>query len=155
MSNWNDTRQDRRDLDRAVRWSLGRIILVWVIIVAVALGIGAAIWGITVATSGVKGQGDGIIKNNSSENWIKQQAKFEDLNAEYESTLVRIEQFKTIAEANPNDAIAQTNYNGQISHCTDVVAEYNAASRSFLSEDWKSIDLPPSLDPDDCVPAAQ
>lgn len=155
MSNWNDYRTERRDIDRASRWTAGRIAL-WTIVALIFFGlVGWGIWGLTVATSGIKGQGDGIIKNNSSENWIKQQAKFEDLNAEYESTLVRIEQFKTIAEANPNDAIAQTNYNGQISHCTDVVAEYNAATRSFLSEDWKSIDLPPSLDPDDCVPAAQ
>lgn len=155
MSNWNDYRDDRREFDRAARWTLGRIILVWVIVIAVALGIGAAIWSITVATSGVRGQGDGVIKNNSAENWIKQQAKFEDLHAEYESTLVRIDQFQKIALENPNDAIAQTNFNGQVSHCTDVVAEYNAATRSFLSEDWKSIDLPPSLDPEDCVPAAQ
>lgn len=155
MSNWNDYRDDRRDFDRAARWTLGRIILVWVIVIAVALGIGAAIWGITVATSGVRGQGDGVIKNNSAENWIKQQAKFEDLHAEYESTLVRIDQFQKIALENPNDAIAQTNFNGQVSHCTDVVAEYNAATRSFLSQDWKSIGLPPSLEANDCVPAGQ
>jgi hypothetical protein len=152
---WNEYREERRDIDRAVRWTGGRIILVVIISLVVVGLIGVAIWGINVAISGPKGQGDGIIQNNSSENWIKQQAKFEDLYAEYEATLVRIDQFKTIADANPNDAIAQTNYNGQISHCTDVVAEYNAASRSFLSEDWKSIDLPPSLDADDCVPAAK
>lgn len=145
---------DFREVSHETGQFLGLTIKVWVIIVIVALAIGAGIWGLTVATSGIKGQGDGIIENNSSENWIKQQAKFEELHAEYESTLVRIDQFKTIADANPNDAIAQTNYNGQISHCTDVVADYNAATRSFLSEDWKSIDLPATLDPQDCVPAA-
>lgn len=155
MSNWNDYRDDRKDIDRASRWTAGRIAL-WTIVAVIFFGlIGWGIWGLNVATSGVRGQGDGIIKNNSSENWIKQQAKFEDLHAEYESTLVRIDQFQKISLENPNDAIAQTNYNGQISHCTDVVAEYNAATRSFLSEDWKSIDLPPSLDPEDCVPAVQ
>lgn len=144
-------REEYREANKAIGWGW-----LWIVIgVVIILLIGTGIWGLTVATSGVKGQGDGTIKNNSAENWIKQQAKFEDLNAEYESTLVRIEQFKATADANPNDAIAQTNYQGQVSHCTDVVAEYNAASRSFLSEDWKSIDLPPSLDPDSCVPAAQ
>lgn len=143
---------DFREVNHEVGQFLGLGIKIWVILVIVALAIGAGVWGLTVATSGIKGQGDGTIKNNSAENWIKQQAKFEDLNAEYESTLVRIEQFKTIADANQNDAIAQTNYNGQVSHCTDVVAEYNAASRSFLSEDWKSIDLPPKLDLDTCTP---
>lgn len=155
MSNWNDYRDDRRDFDRAVRWTGGRIALLVVAILIFVGLIGWGIWGITVATSGVKGQGDGVIQKNSSENWIKQQAKFEELYAEYESTLVRIDQFKIAADADPNNAIAQTNYNGQISHCTNLVSEYNAATRSFLSEDWKSIDLPPSLDPEDCVPAAQ
>lgn len=152
MSKYND---EWRETNREVGRFLGLTIKVWVILLIVIGLIGAVVWGISVATSGVKGQGDGIIKNNSAENWIKQQAKFEDLYAEYESTQVRIDQFKTVADANPNDAIAQTNYNGQISHCTDVVAEYNAATRSFLSEDWKSIDLPPSLDPSDCTRAAQ
>ena len=151
---WDNSREDRRYIDRSIRWSGVRIFFVLLAFVVGALLIGALVWGISVATSGPKGQGDGVIKNNSAENWIKQQAKFEDLHAEYESTQVRIDQFKTAAEANPNDAIAQANYQGQISHCTDVVAEYNAATRSFLSEDWKSIDLPPTLDPKDCVPAA-
>lgn len=155
MSDWNNYRAERKDIDRASRWTAGRIAL-WTIIAIIFFGlIGWGIWAITVGTSGVRGQGDGIIQKNSSENWIKQQAKFEELYAEYESTQVRIEAFKVTADANPNDAIAQTNYNGQISHCTNLVSEYNAATRSFLSEDWKSIDLPPSLDADDCYPAAQ
>jgi len=144
-------RDERRQIDSDIRWGFGRIlgIVLAVIMVVALISVGGYL--LTLALSGPKGQGDGIIKNNSSENWIKQQAKFEDLFAEYESTQVRINQFKTIAEANPNDAIAQTNYNGQVSHCTDVVAEYNAATRSFLSEDWKSVGLPPKLDPDDCT----
>lgn len=148
MSNYND---DWREVNHEVGRFLGLTLKVWIILLIVAGLVGAAVWGLTVATSGVKGQGDGIIKNNSAENWIKQQAKFEDLYAEYESTQVRIDQFKQIADANPNDAIAQTNYIGQVSHCTDVVADYNEATRSFLSEDWKSIDLPATLDPADCT----
>ena len=148
MSNYND---DWREVNHGVGRFLGLTLKVWIILLIVIGLVGAAVWGITVATSGVKGQGDGIIKNNSADNWIAQQAKFEDLYAEYESTQVRIDQFKETADKNPNDAIAQTNYQGQVSHCTDVVAEYNAATRSFLSEDWKSIDLPPSLDPADCT----
>lgn len=148
MSRYNDEwRQANHDVGRFI----GLTFKAWVIILILAGIVGAAIWGITVATSGIKGQGDGIIRNNSADNWIAQQGKFEELHAEYESTQVRIDQFKTIADANPNDAIAQTNYNGQVSHCTDVVADYNAATRSFLSQDWKSIDLPATLDPADCT----
>lgn len=144
----NEWREVKRDVNRV----LGLTVKVWLILLVLAALVGAGIWGITVATSGVKGQGDGIIKKNSSDNWIKQQAKFEELNAEYESTLFRIKQFKVASDAAPEDAIAKTNLQGQISHCSDVVAEYNAASRSFLSEDWKSIDLPASLDVSTCTP---
>lgn len=144
-------REEYREANKGVGWVIGWV----VIIVLLVAALGAGGWAIGVAVSGPKGQADGYAENNSSENWIKQQAKFEELHAEYESTLVRIDQFKIIADANPNDAIAQTNFNGQISHCTDVVADYNAATRSFLSEDWKSIDLPATLDPEDCVPAAK
>lgn len=142
-------REEYREANKAVSWVWLWVIIGLVVIAAISWGV----WAFNVATSEIKGQGDGVIKNNSAENWIEQQAKFEKLHAEYESTLVRIDQFQTIALANPNDAIAQTNYNGQISHCTDVVADYNAATRSFLSQDWKSIDLPATLDPTDCVPA--
>lgn len=144
-------REDYREANKAVSWVWLWVLIGLVVIAAISWGV----WAFNVATSEIKGQGDGVIKNNSAENWIEQQAKFEELHAEYESTLVRIDQFQAIALANPNDAIAQTNYNGQISHCTDVVADYNAATRSFLSQDWKSIDLPATLDPADCVPAAQ
>lgn len=147
MNTDDDWRYVHRETGRALGWG-ARTIIAIIIIAGVITG---GIWLFNVATSGVKGQGDGIIKNNSAENWIKQQAKFEELHANYETIQVRIDEFKKIADANPNDAISQTNYQGQVSKCTDIVAEYNAATRSFLSQDWKSIDLPPTLDPATCT----
>src|SRR5690348_290622 len=98
-------REEYKEANKGVGW-----VVLWVIVGVIVAGlIGAAIWGITVATSGVKGQGDGIIKNNSAENWIKQQAKFESLYAEYDATLFRIGEFKKVADSRPDDVIAQTN----------------------------------------------
>ncbi len=149
MNNDDDWRYANREAGRFI----GLTTRVWITLLIIAGLIGAGIWGLTVATSGVKGQGDGIIRNNSADNWIKQQGKFEELHAEYESTLFRIGEFKKVADENPNDAVSQTNYQGQVSHCSDVVAEYNAATRSFLSQDWKSIDLPATLDVSTCTAA--
>lgn len=151
MNRYDDDRTEwrntRRDLNRGFRLGVGW----WIAIVAIILVVGAAIWGITVATSGIRGQGDGIIQKNSAENWLDAQARFVENYAEYESTLVRIDQFAAVSAADPTDAVAKTNWLGQISHCTDVVADYNADSMNFLRQDFQNADLPYQLDPDTCT----
>lgn len=142
-----DLRDARREANRFGAWGLGW----WLLIVAVFLVVGAGIWGLTVALSGPKGQGDGIIQKNSAENWVDAQERFEENYQEYESTLVRIEQFHIAHLDDPNDAVSKTNWLGQISHCTDVVADYNADARNFLREDFRASDLPESLDPNTCT----
>lgn len=144
-------RQDWREVDSASR-SAGWRLLVWIIvIILVVLALGAGIWGLTVATSGVRGVGDGEIRKNSAENWVEAQARFEENYQEYEATLVRIDQFYQVHLDDPDDAVAKTNWVGQQSHCTDVVADYNADARKFLSEDFRAADLPESLDPASCI----
>lgn len=145
--NYDSWREDRRDLNRGFRLGLGW----WVIIVIVALLIGAWIWGLTVATSGVRGQGDGIIRKNSADNWISAQRAFEQNYADYESTLTRIDTFHAAYEADQSDAVAKTNWLGSISYCTELVADYNADARSYLSEDFQASDLPYQLDPTTCT----
>jgi hypothetical protein len=142
-----ELRDARREANRFAMWGIGW----WIIVILVALAIGAGIWGLTVALSGVKGQGDGVIQKNSSQNWLDAQARFEENYQEYESTLVRIDVFHEAHLADPDDAIAKTNWLGSISHCTDVVADYNADARNFLREDFRASDLPESLDPDACT----
>lgn len=140
-----------REFDRDSRRAGWRIVL-WVIVaVVVATLIGWGIWALNVATSGPRGQGDGIIQKNSAENWVDAQARFEENYAEYESTLTRIETFYAVYQADPTEAVARTNWLGQISHCTDVVADYNADANNFLREDFRRASLPDQLDPSKCT----
>lgn len=120
----------------------------WILVLVLLLVGGvtsALIWGIGVATSGVKGQGDAIKINNSAENWTKKQAFFED---KYQAVKVadqKIALFAQVVAKNPKDRTAQDNLTGITSQCMNYVAEYNAESRKFLSQDWKSVDLPIEL----------
>lgn len=143
----NEYRESRREAGRYGRWLTGWIVVVIIVI----LVIGAGIWALNVATSGVRGQGDGVVQRNSAQNWVDAQARFEENYQEYESTIVRRDQFYQVHLDDPNDAIAKTNYLGQVSHCTDVVADYNADARNFLRSDFRAADLPASLDPTTCT----
>lgn len=150
---YNDTRdrEEWRGVRRETNRFLGLGIWVWVVIVVVALAIGAGIWALNVATSGVRGQGDGIIQKNSAENWLDAQERFEENYAEYESTLTRIDVFYEVYKGSPTEFTAKTNWLGQISHCTDVVASYNADANNFLREDFQRAALPDQLDPSTCT----
>lgn len=137
----------RREANRFGAWGIG-----WgALIVIVALALGAGVWGLNVAASGIRGAGDGTIQKNSAQNWVDAQARFEENYQEYQATLVRIDQFHAVHLADPNDAVSKTNYLGQVSHCTDVVADYNADARNFLREDFRAADLPESLDLNTCT----
>lgn len=146
MSN-EDWRELRREANRGIRFTGW-----WVLaIIGVVALVGAIWWGVSVATSGVRGQGDGIVQRNSAENWLDAQARFEENYADYESTLVRIDTFHAAHLAAPDDAVAKTNWIGSISYCTDLVADYNADARNFLREDFRASDLPDQLDPATCT----
>lgn len=118
-----------------------------VLIVILILGglISGGIWALGVATSGIKGQGDAVKINNSAENWTAKQAFFE---TKYEATKTADMKIKLYADklaADPTDRTAKDNLFGIQSQCLNYVAEYNAESRKFLSQDWKSADLPAEL----------
>ena len=121
----------------------------WILVLVLLLvgGVTSALmWGIGVATSGVKGQGDAIKINNSAENWTAKQAFFED---KFEAVKVadkKIALYASQVKADPKDRTAKDNLTGITSQCLNYVAEYNAESRKFLSKDWKSVDLPHQID---------
>lgn len=145
MTGWYD--DERREVRRygwyALRWWLAAIVAVIVI--------GGGIWALNVATSGVRGQGDGIVQRNSADNWLDAQARFEENFADYKSTLTRIDVFHAQSIADPTDVVAKTNWLGSISYCTEVVADYNADARNFLREDFRAADLPDQIDPNTCT----
>jgi hypothetical protein len=115
-----------------------------IVIVVLVLGglISAGIWALGVATSGVKGQGDAVKINNSAENWTAKQAFFEEKFEAVKAADKKIGLYTKSLAANPTDRTAQTNLDGITSQCINYTAEYNAESRKFLSQDWKSSDLP-------------
>ena len=127
-------------------WSKARII--WTAI-AVVIGIFVLSWGgyaLTVAMSGPKGIGDGIKQKNSADNWIAAQKDFEQRHQEILSLDKKIALHKEALKSDPKDPILQTNVTGVASSCMSAVADYNAKSRSYLSEDFKSSDLPYQID---------
>lgn len=114
---------------------------------AILVGAPAAAWGITVAFSGVKGQGDAIVERNSSENWTAAQARFEDLYAGIQSADAKIGAAAEVLEAHPDDRTYQQTYSGLVSGCLTLVGDYNAEARKFLSQDFRAADLPIEIDP--------
>jgi hypothetical protein len=138
----NDSwRDERRELNRVGRWGIGW----WIVIVVVGLLISGAVWGLTVALSGPRGQGDAIIEKNSAENWVAAQAGFERDYQEILTTDLKITNAYQAWQADTEDKTLQTNYEGLKSYCLSKVSSYNADARSFLSQDFRSADLPSEI----------
>lgn len=138
----DDWLRDVRDANRAgmsVAWR----VVIWIVVALIVAGlIGWGIWALNVATSGVRGQGDGIVQRNSAENWLDAQARFVE---NYELIVAADKQIAAHAEAlakHPEDRILQTNYTGSVNACLSIVADYNADAQNFLREDFRSADLP-------------
>lgn len=131
--------------------------------------IGLLVWGAIVFFSGVKGQGDSVVKKNSSDNFISAQAGFVRDNEEFQADLVKIrdaaKQVKDFEAAHPtgngtpydpNAEQAQnlrTTLTGSTQSCQSIAADYNARSQSYLSQDFKDANLPDRLDPAQCSTA--
>lgn len=139
-------REDRRE---ARLWFLSGI-GAWIATVIVLGVIAAAVWGVRVLISDVRGQGDAVIQRNSAANWTAAQGRFEGWYAEYEATLVRIDNLEPQVAAKPDDQILTTQLNGLRSYCTSVAADFNADARTFLAGDFRAADLPAQLDLNAC-----
>lgn len=105
-----------------------------------------AAWGITVATAGIKGQGDAHIVKSSASNWTKAQARFEELYADIEATDRKITVAAEAKAADPTDKTAADTYLGTVNVCIGLVGDYNAEARKYLSEEFRSADLPARID---------
>lgn len=103
-------------------------------------------WGVKVATSGIRGEGDAVIQRNSAENWTTAQARFEGLYAEIIATDQKVQIAKEALDANPDDRTATDNYYGTRTVCLSIVADYNAEARSFLAANFRAADLPDQID---------
>ena len=165
--------------DEINRWTPRRVkTWIWVLIAAVII-LSVAGWGISVATSGVRGSGEIVQQRNDADNRISAQAFFEDTYATIKAQDLKL----TEAQADLNEFIAtnpqpsssdlvqvqlytqqlkgkQTTVTGLQQICQDAVASYNAEARKTIRAEWRSPDLPYQIDATsttsetDCQPAA-
>lgn len=115
-------------------------------ILLVAGIIGAVIWGTQVTLSGPKGVGDAIMTKNSSANWTKEQAAFENLHADIIAADRKVTLAYASYEEDKTDKTARQTYEGIRSGCVNLVSDYNAKARSYLAEEFRSADLPAQID---------
>jgi hypothetical protein len=106
----------------------------------------AAIWGIRVATSDVRGEGDATVKVNSADNRLFAQGNFHDLYEEIKASDRKLDQAAADKAAHPGDAFYETNYTGLKAHCQDTVAQYNAAAKKVSQAKFRDEDLPAQID---------
>lgn len=140
-----DWRAARRDMNRGGRFGLGWFIII-IVVVAV---IGIVAWLFTVGFSEPKGRGDAVIEKNSADNWVSAQKEFNDLYQNILSTDRNIGTAKTAWDADKDNAVLQTNYNGLVNSCNDLVGDYNSLARSYLAQDFRDADLPAQIDMND------
>lgn len=156
-----EKRMERRPVRTLVQLGFG--------ILAGCAVLGVAVWGAIVLFSGIKGQGDSVVKKNSSDNFISAQAGFVRDNEEFQADLVKIrdaaKQVKDFEAAHPTsngtpydpnaerDTNLRTTLTGSTQSCQSVAADYNERSQSYLSQDFKNANLPERLDPAQCSSA--
>lgn len=143
---------------RPWRWaSRGLGILVIVLIVGALIG--AAVWGIGVATSDVAGRGEAVIQKNSATNRIQAQAQFEasfahvkQFTQQYRDANAAVAAFTAahpdVGNGTAFDPLAEQLVNlqrtatGIRQQCLNVVARYEADARTYTAEDFRAVDLP-------------
>ncbi|AWY05716.1 hypothetical protein SEA_GRETCHEN_28 [Microbacterium phage Gretchen] len=114
--------------------------------VLTVLALPAIGWGVGVAVSGPKGQGDAYAQKNSAQNWTAAQARFEELYADIVATDRKITVAAEQKAADPGDKTAADTYLGTVNYCISAVGEYNAEARKYLAADFRAADLPAQID---------
>lgn len=141
-------RQDVRDVNYAGRRA-GPSVLLWIVAaVAVIAVIGAAIWGIKVATSGVKGEGDQTRITNDGRNRVNAQEWFVGQYEQIRSTDRRIDAAAAALAKTP-DEFGRTNYTGLVNRCMEMVGNYNAEAMKVSRGQWRDQALPFQIGADD------
>lgn len=148
---WEDRLDDfeAKPTRTTAKWAVRGWVIV-VLVIALASVLAAALWGLRVATSDVKGQGDAEIAKNDARNRIRAQEGFEKLFAAIQAADRNLTTTAAALRAKPNgDLKLETELLGQKHQCAGLVAEYDAKARSFTQEDFRAADLPPKIDASD------
>jgi hypothetical protein len=121
--------------------------MIWVgcVLAFIAL-ISVGTWAFKVATSDVKGQGDATIQKNAGSNRIAAQERFESMYADIVAADQKIDVFAQAVAASPADKTAQTNLTGTKAYCIQARNDYNAEARKYSAEQFRSADLPYTID---------
>lgn len=139
------TRTPWYESDNPDRWG-AHAIKWWALAALAAVLIGALVWGVNVATSKPRGQGDAYARKNSADNWTTEQARFNAMHQDILATDRKLDIAAAQAKARPTDLTATQTYTGLVSYCQSVVADYNTRSRSYLAQDFRDADLPAQID---------
>lgn len=143
----NQFRQDLRDANYAARRG-GLSAIAWLLVaVAVIAVIGAAVWGVKVATSDVRGAGDVQRQVNSANNRIAAQEHFQALYGEIKAYDQQLDQAAADKKANPGDRYFAINYSGLVKQCIDARNQYNADANKITQAKWLDPALPQQIDP--------
>lgn len=134
-------KEAQRDVNRAGLFGLGWFVTLLVVIMVA----GAAIWGITVAVSEIKGKGDALTQKNSAQNWVEAQAEFNQRYQDILATDRKIGPAKVAMDADPTNTVLQTNYTGLVNYCLSEVGKYNSTAREYLNKDFRDADLPSEI----------
>lgn len=122
----------------------------WVGIIAGSIAVAViAAWGIALATSGIRGHGGVVRKNNDSNNQIEAQHTFDALFADVKSYKTKIGNAAALLKANPGDPFEAQVLAGLTSGCSDAVQQYNADANDTTMKEWRSSSLPASINPSD------
>lgn len=136
----------KTDVAKGIGW--GWVLLIVVIVIAIVTS--AGLWLLGVATSNAKGAGEAVKINNSAENRIQKQEKFEKLyQAVKDNKALVVLHKKNLADDPTNLTLKQT-LAGVQAGCIKSVGAYNAEVEKETSRDWKSADLPESLSNAEC-----
>lgn len=125
----------------------------WVVIALLSVAaIGISLWAFGVLTAPVRGQAGAFQQQQSALNRVQQQAKFEQIAADYDGYLVQIQNalvaFKTSSPTTRDQR--ETELLGLRQICVTTAQAFNAESRKYLARDWKSAGLPATLNPLPC-----
>lgn len=133
-------RQGVSDANYAARRSAPSVLVWTFVVIAVVAAIGIGVWYFTVATSGVKGQGDATKQTNSAANRLQAQARYAQLYEGIQAADKNITTLAKAAAANPTQ-VNQTNLTGAQNVCQQDVAAYNSMATNALTSPW----IPPAL----------
>lgn len=132
-----------RTRDRGAASDIALIVGIPLLILALVGGV----WGVSVLLAEPVGRGEAIKQRESANNRIFANEQFERLNAEYDATLAKIDQAAAVRSTSPD---AEVRLQGLQQYCASVAADYNAAARSYRTEQFRGAGLPASLDPQSC-----